>query len=434
MFRSDADDRGRAHRSGTPGRRLGLPPGNVRSAATGRRTFVTSAALLTTALLLPGGGGATDAHAADEVVLRLPAPTGPHPIGVTPLHLVDHARRDPWYPDSPVRELMVTVFYPAARTGPRYPIAPQMTPGAAELFTTIDVTRSHPQLPDAGVNWAATLTHSHTGAPAQPVRRPVLLYTPGGGDPRTLGTGLAEQLASHGYVVVTLDHAGETTEVEFPGGRMKWTELRDEDPAVDAPLFRKMIDTRIGDVRFVLDRLVALAAGRNPDAQGRGLPEGLERALDVRRVGVYGHSAGGTTAAEAMYEIPRIRAAVNLEGYLDYPATTSGGRGELFPVARNGVDRPLLLLGTDGFHNERFEHSWPAVLSRSCGNTRRRRIDNAGHGVFTDFAAMAPQLQKAGLMTADERRSLIGGLSPEESVPLVRRHVLSFFARHLPSR
>lgn len=368
---------------------------------------------------------------ARKPAVRLPAPTGPHRIGVTTLYLVDRARRDPWDP-IPVREVMVTVFYPA-RTVRGYPVAPQMTEGAAGLFTVIDASVHH--LPKAGVNWAATTTHSHTDAPAQAVRRPVVLYSPGGGDPCTLGTGVAEELSSRGYVVVTIDHPGDASEVDFPierAGREKVrpTILRGE-PGPEQ--FRTMIDTRIADTRFVLDQLEVLAAGLNPDAAGRALPQHFSRALDLRRVGMYGHSAGGTAAAEAMYEDRRIGAAVNLEGYLDHPPKTPGQEGELFPVARDGVDRPLLLLGTDGFRNERFDRSWSAMLAHPQGCTRRRQIDNATHWVFTDYAAMAPQLQAAGLMTADDRTALVGAIDPAQAVPMVRNHVLSFFAQHLPS-
>ncbi|MEU4213266.1 alpha/beta hydrolase [Streptomyces sp. NPDC026206] len=403
------------------------------------RRAVTRSAVLAAALLLTGGGGVARAQAgtpgADDVTLRLPAPTGPHRTGVTTLYLVDRSRSDPWEP-VPVRELMITVFYPA-RTVRGHRVAPQMSGVAAASFKDSGHL-VHPELPGQGVNWAATMTHSHTGAPAQPVRRPVLLYSPGGGDPRTMGTGLAEELASHGYVVVAVDHPGDASEVEFPGRTpYRDTLLRESvfrsDPRADPKLFRTAIGTRVADTRFVLDQLEALAAGRNPDAEGRPLPEGLSRALDLRRVGIYGHSAGGTTAAEALYEDHRIDAAVDLEGYLDHPPETPGREGELFPVARYGVDRPLLLLETDGFpHRQELERSWSALLAHPRGRTRRRRIDDAAHGVFTDFAALAPQLQAAGLMTAEDRIRLVGAIEPARSVPLVRHHVLSFFAGHLP--
>ncbi|WP_309505474.1 hypothetical protein [Streptomyces albus] len=123
-----------------------------------------------------------------------------------------------------------------------------------------------------------------------------------------------------------------------------------------------------------------------------------------------------------------------LEGYLNHPPQGPGQEGELYPVARFGVDRPLLLLGTDGFIGQaaakrELESSWAAMLSH--GRTRRRQIDRAAHWVFTDYASLAPQLQAAGLMTAEARRALVGAVEPAVSVPRVRHHVRSFFARHL---
>ncbi|WP_260868008.1 alpha/beta hydrolase [Streptomyces sp. SAJ15] len=409
------------------------------AATMGRRTVAKSAALAAATLLTGGGTAWARSSACDPgstsrggLVLRLPAPTGPHRVGVTSLHLVDGSRTDPWDDRITVRELMVSVFYPARSVRGRRR-APQLTPEAAVLFGQIDV-HAHQPLPDAGVDWAATLTHAYENAPARPVRRPVLLYSPGGGDPRTVGTTLAEELASHGHVVVTMDHPGDSSEVEFPAATAERAKVRATvlfGPPTPAR-FRTMVDTRLADTAFVLDRLADLAAGRNPDAEGRPLPQGLPRALDLRRVGVYGHSAGGTTAAQALYDDPRIGAAVDLEGYLDHPAEAPGQPGELFPVARNGVDRPLLLLGTDGFRDERFDRSWSAMLAHPGGHTRLRRVDDATHWVFTDYAAMVPRLQAAGLMTAEERRSMIGAIAPARAIPAVRNQVRGFFARHLP--
>ncbi|MEV5976948.1 alpha/beta hydrolase [Streptomyces sp. NPDC052114] len=405
------------------------------------RRAVTASALLGAAALWAGGGGTEafartgGARAADGLVLRLPAPTGPYRTGVTTLYLVDRSRRDPWTPAIPVREVMVTVHYPARAVQGR-PLARQMTRGAARLFGQIDAAVH--RLPPAGVDWAATTTHSHRNAPVRAGRWPVLLYSPGGGDPRTLGTGLAEELAAHGHVVVTVDHPGDTSEVEFPVAmrgreRVRETVFR-ADPRLDARQFRTVIDTRVADVRFVLDRLEEWAAGGSPDAAGRAVPEGLGRALDLRRVGLYGHSAGGTTAALAMDEDRRVAVAVNLEGFLDEAPPAPGREGRLFPVARHGTDRPLLLVGTDGFPGRTdLERAWSAVLARSRGRARRVGVDDAAHWVFTDYAAMAPQLQAAGLMPAADRLALVGGIGPDVAVPTVRHHVRAFFARHLPA-
>ncbi|GGV09235.1 esterase [Streptomyces filipinensis] len=405
--------------------------------------MVATSALAGGALLLTGGGIARGAvrvpareQAADAVALRLPVPTGPHPVGATTLYLVDPSRRDPWDPSMPVREVMVTVLYPAAQVdGGRHPIAPQMSPRTAADFARI-APRANPQLPTAGVDWAATMTHAHAGAPAQTVRRPVVLYSPGGGDPRTLGTYVAEELASQGYVVVSIDHPGDASVVQFPvttsyrPRHIRTTVFRGN-PRTRPDVYHTMIAARLADIRFVLNQLERLAAGHTPDAVGRPLPRHLPRALDLARVGVYGHSAGGTAAAQTAYEDRRILAAVNLEGYLDYPPDQPGEPAPLLPVARYGMNRPMLLLGTDGFRDADIERSWSAMLDHPGRRTRRRQIDDAMHWVFSDFAAMVPQLQAAGLMTAEGRDRMVGAIDPARSVPMLRDHVLTFFERNL---
>lgn len=211
--------------------------------------------------------------------------------------------------------------------------------------------------------------------------------------------------------------------MEFPGGRVRWFDLPG-DPRTDAAIARTMMMTRFADVRFVLDRLEVLAAGGNPDAAGRALPRGLGRALDLGRVGIYGHSAGGATAAEAMYEDRRIDAAVNLEGYLDHLS------GEAFPIARAGTDRPLLLVGTDGFRDERFDRTWGMVLAHG-GPVRRTEVKDANHWVFTDYAAMAPQLEFDGLLSRETRIKLVGAGDPCRSTPQIRKLMRVFFDQHL---
>ncbi|WP_243726666.1 alpha/beta hydrolase [Actinocrispum wychmicini] len=379
-------------------------------------------------LLIMGGGVA---HAADPFVPHLPPPTGPFPVGVTDLHLVDHSRPDPWKPAKyPVRDVMTTVFYPAADVR-GYPLASQMTAAAAEQFPRVDVAFTHPELPKAGVDWAATMSHAHVGAPARATRHPVLLYSPATADPRTLGTSLAEDLASRGYIVVAIDSPGETTEVDIPGQGVRIIDLTSS-PAVDPKVFRDILTTRIADTRFVLDSLTTLANGQNPDAELRRLPAGLSRALDMRRVGIYGHSIGGSTAAETMYEDPRIKAAVNLEGFLDYlPDSPQQTFGDLLPVAANGTDRPLLLFGTDGYRTPRYDHGWNAMLAKSPCRTTVRRLTDANHWVFSDFGSMAAQFQAAGLMTQEQRNTLIGAIAPERSVPRIHNRVADFFGRHL---
>ncbi len=277
------------------------------------------------------------------------------------------------------------------------------------------------------MDWGATLSHSGPDAAALPGRRPVLVYSPGGGDPRGLGTSLAEELASHGAVVVTVDHPGDAAAVEFPGT----TAFRPEpvrptvfrgDPRDTPALARTMVDARVADLRFVLDRL-----GRPAELP---LPRGLS--LDLRRLGVYGHSAGGSAVTELLHEDRRVRAGINLEGYLDLPPLRPGDAPEPLPVLRTGVDRPLLLLGTELFdHAAELNRSWSALTARSAPWVRTTRLPGAAHWAVTDLAALLPRLQSAGLTTPADRTAVIGTVSPAVGIPRVRRTVREFFARHL---
>ncbi|MEW2417671.1 alpha/beta fold hydrolase [Streptomyces sp. NPDC046866] len=377
-----------------------MPP----SSPPGRRTIAKAALAAAAGLLLapaPTPASASASGGSPTPHLRLPAPSGPHPVGARTLHLVDRSRTDPWDPAIGARELMATVLQPA-RPGRGFPRAPHLTPAAAAEFAVL-AHLIHPPLPATGVDWAATLTHARAGAPPLPGRRPVLLYSPGGGDARSMGSSLATDLASHGWTVITVDHPGDASEVEFPDDRPGRPRVRTTalGPDIDAATFRTMIDTRVADLRFVLDTL------------------GLDR------VGLYGHSAGGTAVAQALYEDRRIAAAANLEGYLDQMD------GELLPVARHGTDRPLLLAGTDGFRNARLDRSWTALLAHA-GPTARHQLDDTAHWAFTDYAALVPQLQEAALMTAEARTAMVGRATPRTTVPTVRTLLRTFFTRHLP--
>ncbi|MFG1820755.1 hypothetical protein ACGFIF_43860 [Kribbella sp. NPDC049174] len=156
-----------------------------------RRTFTIAVAssVLAGALSVPAYARRAD------LTLRLPAPTGPWRVGTTTRHLVDRDRSDPWN-GATTRELMTTVFYPPAAVR-GYPLAAHLTPAAAALFKGLDAGILHPELPTSGVDWAATMTHSYVDAPAIPVRRPVLLYSPGGADPRTIAPRAAPRSSGH---------------------------------------------------------------------------------------------------------------------------------------------------------------------------------------------------------------------------------------------
>lgn len=385
------------------------------------------------AYAVPGLGGIRiqGAAAADPVPLALPPPTGTRALGAIELHLVDRDRPDPWHPDQP-REVMVTVWYPARHGGDERRPFPYLPPGAAAAFehgglADVDVTPAQVEIADLR-------THARSAAPvdARGGPHPVVLFSPGGGVSRTAGTVLVEELASRGTVVVTVDHTHEAAQVEFPGGRVVVGEQLRGTPNV----LRQLLDTRVADLRFVLDQLEVLADGGNPDAGGRTLPEGLGGVLDLARVGAFGHSAGGFAAAETMLVDQRVDAGANLDGSLAYDLPHGLGA-----VAQRGLDRPFLLMGAgasgpddDRPHSHRTAPDWGEFWRRSTGWKMDVTLRGATHGSFTDLQALLPQLDRALDLDDDDVATAIGTIDPDRSVAAQRAYLTALFDQHLRGR
>lgn len=401
-----------------------------------RKTVTATAAVALTTLMLATCAAAPATAAASPpgpAVLRLPSPTGQFTVGSVPLHLVDHGRSDPWQSTASARELMVSVFYPAGRHADRYPLSSHMSEGVAKGFDTLAGPLNY-GVPTGTVAWAATPTHAHLGAPVAPGRHPVVLYSPGAGDVREWNTELVEELASRGYVVVTIDHTYEASAVQFPDGRVadsvipaQFTEAQKTHTV--PKLLEKLLDVRVADTRFVLDELTALARGNDPDADHSPLPAGLATSLDLDRIGMFGQSAGGFTAAETMYSDPRIKAGIDMDGTLEYTSEPDGTH--LSPVAQNGLERPFLLMGSSGpgGGNHHSEPSWASFWKNDRAWHADITLDDSRHGSFTDAEAILPQLADrlpTGTVTEE-----LGTLAPTRAIPAERAYVTAFFDRWL---
>ncbi|WP_223837995.1 alpha/beta hydrolase family protein [Streptomyces venezuelae] len=322
----------------------------------------------------------------EKSVLSLPAPAGRFGVGLDTLHLVDRERTDPWVASGP-RELMVTLRYPARR-GTGAPVGYLRTDEARLLIE--DRGLEGMVAPEV---LAGTKSSSRAGALPRVGRFPLVVLSPGFTVPRASLTALAEDLASRGYVVASVDHAYEASGVAFPGGRM--LTCRACEQMKEKEDYRKVSDGRARDVSFLLDRLT----GRHPAWRHAWM-------IDERRIGMAGHSIGGAGTAAAMAADRRIRAGADLDGTL------------FTPVPENGLDgRPFLLMGTAEDDPEHYEN-WAGNFGRLDGWKRWLTVEGSGHFTFTDFPVLGEQL---GLPDPEVP------LSGTRSVALTRKYVAAFF-------
>jgi predicted dienelactone hydrolase len=333
----------------------------------------------------------------------LPAPTGPYPLGTVSLHLIDKSSPDPVAGPGHYRELMASVWYPAQHAG-RHPLAPWMLPAPLRALLTAAGFD-----PDATVS---PLTAAHEGAPVLCAEQgwPVIVYSHGAHDHRSDTTIVVQELASHGYVVVTVDHTYDAFS-EFPDGRLI------------VPQFE--IDMEPGDfardARFVLDQIETLAAGHNPDAEHRPLPAGLGRALDMHRVGMFGWSKGATAIAMAMTEDQRVRAGLSFDGPMasDPPITAE-------------LDRPFMMM--TAVFTRAAQPSAAEFWSHLTGWRLNVQAEGAVHSSYCDLQWLMPQLATALGITDAELPDWIGTLDPARAVRIQQAYPLAFFDQHLRGR
>ena len=232
----------------------------------------------------------------------VPQPTGPFPVGRTVRAWTDPSRTDPYAADpSQPRSLVAWIWYPRgqASDAPGAYLPPGWEPTAQLL----------------GIRSAGLTAHSVDGAPLSDAvaTYPVLLLSPSGFPPLLL-SGTAEELASHGFVVVGVNHTYETAVTVFPDGRT----VAMNPAAIAGALgpqtgaYQTVFDGRAdvcrykaADLSFVADRLADL----DPD-------DPLAGRLDLRRLTAGGHSFGGAAALQWCRDDERCTAAVNLDGAL----------------------------------------------------------------------------------------------------------------------
>jgi dienelactone hydrolase len=329
---------------------------------------------------------------------HLPEPTGPGPVGTTTLYLKDVSRPDPWAAGVNARELMVSLWYPAAQSdGPR---ARYMTPAESELQLTSRAITSIP--PDA---LSTVRTNAVSDAtPAGPQRGlPLVVLSPGFTNSRGVLTALAEDLASHGYVVAGIDHTYESFATAFPDGRIA-TCLARETRRRGQGFWEKLAASRAADVRFVLNELT----GAHPAWPGAGL-------IDPARIAMAGHSAGGAAAIAALLADSRLRAGIDLDG-----ATHA-------PIPDHGLSRPFLFLGKQSNYTPGGEGAvttWERDWRRLTGWKRWLVVAGAIHASFTDLGLLADQ---TGIDVG-------AGLPGARALDITRAYVRAFFDQHLRSK
>jgi pimeloyl-ACP methyl ester carboxylesterase len=333
--------------------------------------------------------------------LTLPAPTGPFAVGRAIYDWIDDKTLDALAPVAGTkRELLVWIWYPAvAQSGTADDYVPAQMRAAAVPhggplgFLTRDLSKVH--------------GHSARDSELSPQQRsyPVLIMRAGASAEVWKYSTLAEDLASHGYVVVGFDAPYRTFAVTFPDGRvMRRTPENNPELCLERTgqeqerCAVRLLSAWTADIAFVLDRLGQWNAS---DASGK-----FTGRLDLARVGVFGHSFGGAAAALFCHQDSRCKAGIDVDG---------APHGS---IIQTGINRPFMFLLSDHSHESGPESSQvganiQSIYDRLPADGRAfLEIRGANHFLFSDDGALLKShivlriLRMLGIVGIDGRRQL----------------------------
>jgi Platelet-activating factor acetylhydrolase, isoform II len=236
--------------------------------------------------------------------ISLPHPTGKHKVARMSIQLIDENRLEAYSTErkDKKRELVVWIWYPASPISDSKPAS-----YLPDKWSEADFVY--------GIKLGTTKfeCHSFENAPVSAFQTvyPVLIFSQAGFSVLSYSA-IIEEIASHGYVIVGINHTYDAPVTVFSDGRVI--------PA--SPQFMEGVNSRAGlieesfqfraavadyktaDIKFVVDQLAEINK-RSGVLAGR---------LDLTGLGVFGHSLGGNAALEFCRKDNRCKIAVNLDG------------------------------------------------------------------------------------------------------------------------
>lgn len=251
--------------------------------------------------------------------------------------------------------------------------------------------------------------------------RPLFVFSHGGISFKTSNVSLFGELASHGYIVLSIDHTYQALSTEIDGKKILMDknyrkEIMSENSHKDIndsfQCYRKWLPVRINDIDFTIND--ALAKKRDGYR--------FFDHIDESKIILSGHSLGGAAAYGTARKRKDIKAVVALES--PYLADIIGVDGNNFIWNETEYDCAMLNIYSDsGFSLVENDHKY--YLNKKYltneGNVEYCHMKGANHYTLTDLVRTSPLLCQ-----------ILGGgysLSGSKSLKTINETTLNFLNR-----
>lgn len=231
------------------------------------------------------------------------------------------------------------------------------------------------------------------------------------------------ELASHGYVVCSIDHpyqsfytvddTGKVTTVD--SGYMKEYASLGDDLAENLKLFQKWMDIRVTDISFTIDTILSKTGG-------------IYDEVDHSAIGVFGHSLGGAAAMGVPRVRQDIRAVINLDApmFCEFTGVENGR----YTLNQTPYPVPLLNIYSQYLYENGIEKNDPEyfenrIVSATAPASYEVYFRGSQHMSLTDLVLFSPPL--ADLLNSGRRATV----DKYACIETMNQMILSFFNCYL---
>lgn len=257
---------------------------------------------------------------------------------------------------------------------------------------------------------------------------PFVFYAPGTFGSRSSGVSTCLELASHGYIVASIDHPGQALFTRLPGGGFELPDRQYLEEALafssgrlgladETRLGQKWQAIRVADIRLVLEQLAALASSGSDPLMAR---------IDLARIGIVGHSLGAGAALQICREDQICQALALLDGSL-YGDVALPQNNVEFTSNAEPYTWPLLCLLSAKYAQDMESHAISSLMSALFQQARapafQEIIEQAGSLNMTSLVLQSPILAR-----------LLGGsgsIDAVQGLKLTNASVLAFLNCYL---
>lgn len=357
-------------------------------------------------------------------MFKIPHPSGKFGVGSSILFFRDTTRIDEFSPEkNRFREFSVRIWYPATNFNKEERLSYMQTEEARCMAM-------HLNAPAFLLNHFNLIkTDSYFNAEPLKGRFPVIFYSPSGSI--VDNTTLFQELASHGYIVLSVGHPywnafsydekGMVTPLDADNKHYKsiWEEenssevIKTKEEITNAKdlqskkeaqqMLNKYMPQEVADIRlwaedisFLMDQAEDINLGQ----------KGIFENIDTSKAGAIGFSKGGAAAGQFCVTDNRCKAGINLSGFMFGDAV------------EKSFTQPFMIMESIEPWCTDCDPICDLFYENSLNTAYMVRINEARHGNFTDFSLMG------GLAKFD---GSVGPIDGERFLKIQNDYVLAFF-------